>query len=40
MGEVTAEPKLALTVGGETIWQESISNLAESWAKPFREVVE
>jgi phosphoribosylformylglycinamidine synthase len=40
IGEVTAEPKLELTAGRETLWQENISDLAESWAKPFREVVE
>jgi hypothetical protein len=39
LGEVTAESRLAFTVGGEVVWQDFISSLAEVWSKPFREVV-
>ena len=40
LGEVTAESRLAFTVGGEVVWQDFISSLAEVWSKSFREVVE
>ena len=39
IGEVTAEPRLKLTRRGKTVWVESVSVLAEGWAKTFREVV-
>ncbi len=40
LGEVVPEPRLVLAEGGKIVWQELTSTLAESWAKPFREVVE
>jgi phosphoribosylformylglycinamidine synthase len=40
IAEVTPEPELVLTSSGKVIWQESISTLAEGWAKTLREVVE
>ena len=40
IGEVTPEPELVLASSGKVIWQESISTLAEGWAKTLREVVE
>ncbi len=39
-GEVVEEPRLLLAEGEKLIWQEFTWALAESWAKPFREVVE
>ena len=39
IGHVTAEPRLTLADGEVVIWQETISKLAESWSKTFREVV-
>jgi phosphoribosylformylglycinamidine synthase II len=40
IAEVTPEPELVLASSGKVIWQESISTLAEGWAKTLREVVE
>ena len=40
IAEVTPEPDLVLASSGKVIWQESISTLAEGWAKTLREVVE
>jgi phosphoribosylformylglycinamidine synthase subunit PurSL len=40
LGEVTEEPKLWLRGAERVVWQASISKLAESWSKTFREVVE
>jgi phosphoribosylformylglycinamidine (FGAM) synthase-like enzyme len=40
LGEVVAEPRLILSRGGKVVCSELISSLAESWAKPFREIVE
>ncbi|MGD0921341.1 MAG: AIR synthase-related protein [Terriglobia bacterium] len=40
IAEVTSEPELVLASSGKVIWQESISTLAEGWAKTLREVVE
>lgn len=39
IGHVTAEPRLALSEHGEVFWEESVSQLTESWSKTFREVV-
>jgi phosphoribosylformylglycinamidine synthase len=39
IGHVTAEPRLTLADGEAVIWEETISALAESWSKTFREVV-
>jgi phosphoribosylformylglycinamidine synthase len=39
IGHVTAEPRLTLVDHGAVIWEESISQLAESWSETFREVV-
>ncbi|MFB3923145.1 MAG: AIR synthase-related protein [Terriglobia bacterium] len=39
VGEVTEEPRISLTQGGEVIWQESVATLAAAWAKTFREAV-
>jgi phosphoribosylformylglycinamidine synthase subunit PurSL len=40
LGEVIAEPRLVLDEGGNTLWQQSVEQLAAAWSKPFREVVE
>jgi phosphoribosylformylglycinamidine synthase II len=40
IGEVIPEPKLMLTSGNETLWQDEISNLAKVWSSTFREVLE
>jgi phosphoribosylformylglycinamidine (FGAM) synthase-like enzyme len=40
LGEVTADPKLALTSKGKPIWQEPVRDLAEAWSSTFREVVQ
>jgi phosphoribosylformylglycinamidine synthase len=40
LGEVTEDPRLVLTDGKETIWEDHPSNLAEDWGRAFREVVE
>lgn len=40
LGEVTGDPELLITRQGKVIWREPTEKLAESWAKPFREVVE
>ncbi len=40
IGKVIAKPELVLAADGKAIWQESVSTLAEGWAKTFREVVE
>ena len=39
IGHVTAEPRLTLVDHETLIWEEAISQLAESWSKTFREVV-
>ncbi len=39
LGHVTAEPRLTITDHGAVIWEETVSKLAESWSKTFREVV-
>jgi hypothetical protein len=39
IGYVTAEPRLTLVDHETVIWEEAISQLAESWSKTFREVV-
>jgi phosphoribosylformylglycinamidine synthase subunit PurSL len=39
LGHVTVEPRLTLVEHGTVIWEETVSNLAESWSKTFREVV-
>ncbi len=39
LGHVTAEPQLAFVEHGAVIWEESVSQLAESWNETFREVV-
>ena len=39
IGHVTAEHRLAIADHGAVIWEETVSNLAESWSKTFREVV-
>ncbi len=40
LGEVTADPRLSLAEDRRVFWQDSTALLAESWSKPFREVVE
>jgi phosphoribosylformylglycinamidine synthase II len=40
VGEVIPAPRLILTLGENTIWQDGISSLARVWSKPFREVLE
>ena len=40
LGEVRSEPSMVIDVDGKNVWHESISKLAESWSKTFREVVE
>jgi phosphoribosylformylglycinamidine synthase subunit PurSL len=40
IGEVIAEPQFVLGEGGNTLWQQSIDELAAAWSKPFREVME
>jgi len=39
LGHVTAEPRLTLVEHGAVIWDEDVSQLAESWSETFREVV-
>jgi phosphoribosylformylglycinamidine synthase len=39
LGEVTSAPKLELASEGETIWEYSVSSLAEAWSSTFQEVV-
>ena len=39
LGEVTTEPQLMLTAGGEEILTESLTALERSWAGTFREVL-
>ena len=39
IGHVTAEPRLTFADHETVIWEEAISQLAESWSKTFREVV-
>lgn len=39
LGHVTAEPRLTFVEHGAVIWEESISQLTESWSETFREVV-
>jgi phosphoribosylformylglycinamidine synthase len=39
IGEVTAEPRLALSERGMPVWQDEIVNLAETWSSTFSEVV-
>lgn len=40
IGEVIAEPQLILSEGGNTLWEQSVEELASAWSKPFREVME
>lgn len=40
IGELTQDRRLVLVEGRSVIWQESTSQLAESWSKTFREVIE
>jgi len=40
LGEVTAMPHLVLADSDGVIWRETISSLAESWSRTFREVLE
>ena len=39
LGHVTAEPRLTFVDRGAVIWEEAVSQLAESWSQTFREVV-
>jgi phosphoribosylformylglycinamidine (FGAM) synthase-like enzyme len=39
VGEVTGAPRLMLTDHGEVVWEETVSELAETWSKTFTEVV-
>jgi len=39
LGHVTAEPRLTLVDQETVIWEESVSQLAESWSETFNEVV-
>ena len=40
LGHVNQEPRLVLAEANKILWQEDTAALAESWRKPFREVVE
>ncbi len=40
LGEVTEEPELVIAQDGKVLWRELTPALAETWARPFREVVE
>jgi phosphoribosylformylglycinamidine synthase II len=40
LGNVTQEGRFTLMQEGKTLWREEVSNLAEIWSKPFREVLE
>ncbi|MBI1941003.1 MAG: hypothetical protein HYS33_05800, partial [Acidobacteria bacterium] len=40
LGEVTEDPRLALTAGGKIIWEDDPTNLAKDWGRTFREVLE
>jgi len=40
LGEVISEPQIEVSDAENFLWQDSISKLAESWGKTFREVVE
>ena len=40
LGEVISEPQIEVSDAGNFLWQDTTSNLAESWSKTFREVVE
>jgi phosphoribosylformylglycinamidine synthase len=40
VGEVVEAPRLTLTDGGAVVWEDSVSQLTQSWTKTFREVVE
>jgi phosphoribosylformylglycinamidine synthase subunit PurSL len=40
VGEVISAPKLVLSSGRDTLWEEEISDLAIVWSSAFREVLE
>jgi phosphoribosylformylglycinamidine synthase len=40
IGEVLPQPELVLKDGGNVVWQEPISAVAEVWGRTFREVIE
>ncbi len=40
LGEVIEEPEVLVARKGTVVWRETTAKLAESWARPFREVVE
>jgi phosphoribosylformylglycinamidine synthase len=40
IGEVITAPRLVLVEAGNTVWQQSIDELAGDWSKPFQEVME
>jgi len=39
LGEVVEHPKLMLIRQGNTIWEDTVVNLAEPWSSTFSEVV-
>ena len=39
LGEVTADPQIALSRSDGVIWREAVSSLAESWSRAFAEVL-
>jgi phosphoribosylformylglycinamidine synthase subunit PurSL len=40
VGEVISAPRLILSAGEKTLWQDEVSNLAQVWSSTFREVLE
>ncbi|MGH9469358.1 MAG: AIR synthase-related protein [Terriglobia bacterium] len=39
IGEVTSDPIVSLSRGGEVFWEDEVSRLAEAWSAPFREAL-
>jgi len=40
VGEVISDACIEVVEGDSVLWQDAVSNLAEVWSKPFREVLE
>jgi phosphoribosylformylglycinamidine synthase II len=40
LGEVAEDPRMVVQVNGNTVWHDSVSNLAGIWSQTFREVME
>ncbi|MGH9445998.1 MAG: AIR synthase-related protein, partial [Terriglobia bacterium] len=40
IGEVIPDPRLMLTAGGKTFWEEEVSNLSVAWSRTFREALQ